>query len=276
MIRLNSYNWATLLAELKQSKGFSAKVSEIVFEEIDSEALKTDGHHRETPVTFSDAAKYIGEFLEHLFNVDPRFHLKGVTIKGSKKLKEIGGIETAAFKHIVDRLMTLKLEKLMIWNVDFTNDRSQDTDENGKKITKARVISKSFKKKTQAMGKKCQPLNLRLMDCTFKGDFSFLKIPRKTEESFLQTLTLSECGIEDENIESLIDLASRHSSLKTLNLSNNKLTIKSVQIFKDHDNKFEESIQVFLHSNKDENDAGINREKAKEIMKDTEKIVISC
>ena len=276
VIRLNDFKWAMLLEELKHSQGITAKVSEFVFEEIDSEALKTSGHHPDRNITFKDAEIYIEEFLKHLFKTDKKFHMKGVTIRGSKNLREIGGIDTIAFKHIVNYLTTLKLEKLVIWKVDFSNDKTQEVDENGERITKSRILSESYAKKTQAGGKRCQPLNLRLMECTLRGDFSFLVIPRKVDESYLNALTLTECGIEDEQVESLIDLATRHQNLKMLNLSNNKLTLKSVQIFKDNENSFGEHSQIYLHSNKDENGACINREEAKEIMKDAEKIVISC
>ena len=216
-IRLNEAKWGKFLVALIKSKGLTAQVTELVFEKINSTALQNSGLEEEVPIYFSNASKYIHDFLDVLNKSSERFHMKGVTIKGTENLQGCGGIDDESFEYIITKLMKPKLQTLYLWDIDLTQGN------------KATTLSTSISKKGLQKPKGCQPLGLKLIGCKIDESFKFIN---DIEKNKLDSLALRECNLKDGNIPNLLKYIKGMKNLKSLDFSCNQLSYATVEELK--------------------------------------------
>lgn len=280
------------LASLSNCKGVSTKITGFNFENIDTETLQNSGFEKENPIIFESAEHYIGNFLKNL-NRDEKFHIKNLLIRDNRKVNSNGTMSNEAFRVILFNLLKPKLKLLSLSDLNMVRkngaiaeDRKDNSAANPQSRTKSEHLMHLLPKKFASKSKKSiSTLELRFSKCEINGDFSFFKHLSSSEGSneskidnkyaLIHHLSITECNISDEDVDNLIEAlhGPAFSILRTINLSNNLLTLTAVEKFSALEGR-ENRIQVYLSSNKVDGKA-IDRERAREITQDFKNVIVT-
>jgi len=267
---LNHANWAKFVSDLTESKGINgkAKINKYIFQNISSDALNKSGHEHEPSILFEKAEEYIRKMLER-FSKIKNFFIKELMIRDQVNYGGVCTINNDTFRHITEYLVLPRLEGLQLWCIDLSKV------EDGEK--KSTILRNALIDRIDINAKKIKLLELRLNRCVLNDDFSFIDIDKKDrEDTKIKGICLSECGITDTSLDTLLPILCKHQSLDTVNLGNNNISEVGVAKIVEAFSKDMSLVKFLLHGNKDSEGAYLKREKVDEIIKDNDKVSISC
>jgi hypothetical protein len=267
---LDSKKWADFFSCLSQSKGINgkAKVDRYIFENINSTMLSESGNDEQ--IIFKPVPHYIFQMLKKMDNMR-NFHIKELQIKDCTDDKKDCTLENEAFKSILSVLCKAKLETLHLWGIDFKKTTEEDKDSNEDKSS----ILQSALEYRILQSTKAKDLELRILRCRNFEKFSFLKLSG-VDNSMIKSISMTECNLTDDDFADLLPILFTHKNLKSVNLGNNRLSMKSLELLKNQAVNFGNNrVHFYLHGNKS-GDEFLNREKVNEFMKGIEQVEVSC
>lgn len=279
-IRVNSYKSVKLLTYLSRAKCIKGNIVAFVFQDIDTNALQKEGY--EERISFKNAEYYIEAFLKKM-NQYEKFRIKDLTIKGNSRKGHSDCVSIEAFKVILDYVVKPRLNKVLLFDLDLvTKDRIRSEDGNEEEnISKGEIMNHYFSRKPEGKKNKISLQDLRMSKCRVKNQseaesFSFLAAKEGKEPFKVESLSMSECGIDDSQVEVIVNRLKYFTSVRTLNLSNNHLTIEAVESFIQLKDQLPENLTISLFSNRDPKGKPLDRNKVNEMIRDFQNLRISC
>lgn len=267
---MDSSKWADFFTCLYESKGISgkSKVDRYIFENIDSNKLMESGNDRQ--ILFESASYYITTLLKKMSEMR-NFHIKELHIKDCIDEKKECSLQNDSFKAIISMLCKSKLTSLHLWGIDFRHEN--EADEEDSKENKASILKKALEDRVSE-SQRAKELDIRILRCRNMDKFSFLQWT-KSESSKIKCLSITECNLTDEDFNVLLPILLSHAELKSVNLGNNRLSMKSLEKLKDNVEGFRKNNTHFYFNGNRSGDEYLKREEVNELFKDVDAIQIS-
>mmetsp|Transcript_8617 Transcript_8617/g.7638 ORF Transcript_8617/g.7638 Transcript_8617/m.7638 type:complete len:168 (+) Transcript_8617:401-904(+) len=134
------------------------------------------------------------------------------------------------------------MTKLSFENVDLTDKDAPEEASSQMKTLRDKIYETKIKAKKN--------LTLKFYRCKLGDRLDFIDFDDSHEEISIDTLILQEVGLNDENLDQLINLSSKLRRTKMLSLHHNQITAKGVKLLVDREEEFAKGVSVFLYSNK--------------------------
>lgn len=142
-----------------------------------------------------------------------------------------GSISDELFETLIQGLVFQKSNTLQIEEVVLT-EKNQEDDEIPPKM---KILGDTIYKLKNGNG---IPLNLRIYKCVIHNRLDFIDF-RGSKMVKIETLTLNKLGLNDSNVEQIIQYTSNLEHLKILSLNNNNISTEGVKVIIDSDHKFQ-------------------------------------
>jgi hypothetical protein len=250
------------------NKFFEKRIKALIFSDINTDSMKTSGMKHEPVLSVDAYETYLIDFLTHM-NKARGFYMSDVeihdTVSNSAPNGNVNETILAALLSPTNGLTKKKLESLKLNGIDLMEGAQDDEIPPKMEI----ILNSLVGGKTSS---KAKELTLRLSDCKLDNHFDFIKTDADIK---LGSLTISECGVSDKGLVSLMKLAKNIPSLKFVSLPNNKIGIDGVKEIQKIEENFDRDVSLFLHSNRDAVSGPIDRKKIKEISKNMKHLTIT-
>ena len=155
-----------------------------------------------------------------------------------------GSISDDLFEILISRLVFARTTDLHIEKVILA-DGNLDNDEVPPKMN---VLCQTLIDKKKKGSK--YMMSLRVYNCAINKRLDFLDFKEKAKKLKIESITLQELKISDEEIEALIFYTSNLKNLKALSIQHNSISTKGVIQILENSGKFPSGISIFAFSNK--------------------------
>mmetsp|Transcript_8616 Transcript_8616/g.7637 ORF Transcript_8616/g.7637 Transcript_8616/m.7637 type:complete len:238 (+) Transcript_8616:166-879(+) len=201
-----------------------------------------DGLDQEEPIII-DGAEELFKKIHAKWEKYSKYYLQELTIKNSQEEdSQESGISKELLEILINGFVYAKMTKLSFENVDLTDKDAPEEASSQMKTLRDKIYETKIKAKKN--------LTLKFYRCKLGDRLDFIDFDDSHEEISIDTLILQEVGLNDENLDQLINLSSKLRRTKMLSLHHNQITAKGVKLLVDREEEFAKGVSVFLYSNK--------------------------